>query len=123
MSGIKIVCKALHHAGKVTIVRRFNYFAELGWAIEEIERSRPRYALAGQALESDSRPISGRRARDGTPVDRVRYRLECDLCTEVVEVRDDRLYAVFEKLRDHLPETGYFTITLDMLRRALSATM
>jgi hypothetical protein len=65
MSGIKIVCKAPHHAGKVTIVRRFHYFAELGWAIEEIERSRPRYALAGQALDSDSRPISGRRREMG----------------------------------------------------------
>jgi hypothetical protein len=49
--------------------------------------------------------------------------LECDLCRDVVEVRDERLYAVFEELRDHLPESGYFTITLDMLRRALSATM
>jgi hypothetical protein len=57
------------------------------------------------------------------PVDRVRYRLECDLCGYTVPVREEKLYAVFDKLRDHLPEAGYFTITLDMLRRALAVTL
>jgi hypothetical protein len=116
MSRIKIVCTAPAHPTKKAIVRRFHYVANLGWAVEEIEGPRPRYRLVGQSLGSDSRPVSA-----GVPVDRERYRLNCDLCGEVVEVRDEKLYAVFDKLRDHLPGSGYFTITLAMLRRALAA--
>jgi hypothetical protein len=122
VNGIEIACKAPSHEGRVAVVRRFHYWANLGWGAEVIKAPRPRYGYAGQALDSDSRPISGRHAALNG-VDRVRYRLECNLCKDTVPVREEKLYAVFDKLRDHLPETGYFTITLDMLRRALAANL
>ena len=114
---MEIVCKAPSHEGRVAVVRRFHYWADLGWGTEVMTAPRPRYSYAGQSLDRDSRPVSG------GPVDRVRYRLECNLCGDMVPVREEKLYAVFDKLRDHLPETGYFTITLDMLRRALAANL
>jgi hypothetical protein len=56
-------------------------------------------------------------------VDRVTYSLKCPLCGNAVAVREESLYAVFDKFRDHLPDTGYFTISLDILRRALAANL
>jgi hypothetical protein len=119
---IEIICKApSHKKERPAIVRRFHYWPDQGWGTEVIKGPRPRYRLAGQALDRNSRPVSRPISRG--EVDRVRYRLDCKLCGDVIVVRDDKLYPVFDKFRAHLSEDDYIVITLDMLRRALAANL
>jgi hypothetical protein len=100
--GVAIVCKARAHEGRDVIIARFAPQDD-GW--REIER----YLNRGPYPSHPKRaPMAGQPGRR-------RFRFECDICGQTVVQREETLFPKLDKLRDMLPESGWFPVSLAAL--------